>query len=107
MKESAEVQRTIGDCLSHLGRDKEAIGAYRKAVELSPEDPESRYWYANSLIGVQQGEALKQFRKLVALEPGAARGFIGLANVLYNLDRFPEAIAAFDTAKQLCPTCLD
>lgn len=42
-----------------------------------------------------------------ALEPDAARRFIGLANVLYDLDRIPETVAAFDTARKLWPTCLN
>jgi tetratricopeptide (TPR) repeat protein len=98
--------RGLADCLSQLGRDKEAAAAYREAVEADPGDAETLYRYANSLIGENDREAVVQFQKLILREPREARGPIGLANALYDLDRFAEAVRAFNQAQALCATCL-
>jgi hypothetical protein len=31
---------------------------------------------------------------------------VELARVLYELERYPEAIAAFDQARRICATCI-
>lgn len=105
-KERAWAYRGVADCLSHLDRRKEAPPAYRKAVGVAPDDLDTLYWYANSLIGEDDKEAGAQFQKLIGREPGNARGSIGFGNTLYNRERFPEAIRAFDQAIRLCATCL-
>jgi Flp pilus assembly protein TadD len=97
----------MADCLEALGRPKEAVEVYRKQVQRAPADPEVRYRLANHLIPINSKEARVQFEALVALEPGNARGFIGLGHALYGLDRYAQAIDAFDKAKRLCATCLD
>jgi tetratricopeptide (TPR) repeat protein len=107
VKEPGWAYRGMGDCLGRLERRKEAAEAYRRAVELTPNDADTLYWYANSLIAQNDKEAVLQFNKLVGLEPQNARGFIGLANALFELNRSPETIAAFDRAIKLCATCLN
>jgi len=104
--DSAWAHSGVGDCLDHLGKQREAIASYRRAAELAPKDADHLFWYANSLINVESKEAVTQFRKLVALEPDKARGFIGLANSLWDVDRFAESVRAFEKAEKLCPTCL-
>lgn len=98
--------RGAGSCLSKLGRNKEAIGAYRASAELSPNDPEAQFWYANSLLSGRYEEAVVEFKKLSGLEPNDARGLIGLGSALYALDRCPEAIAAYEDAIRICADCL-
>jgi len=105
--DSAWAHRGAANALDHLGRRRESTEAYRKALALAPQDAEILYWYANSMIGTMDKEAAAQFRKLIALEPTNARGFIGLANSLYELDRFRETVEAFDQAAKLCASCLD
>jgi tetratricopeptide (TPR) repeat protein len=106
-RSGAWAQRGVAESLSRLGRRKEAVQAYRRALELKPDDRDSLYWYANSLIGMDDKEAVVQFRKLITQEPGDARGEIGLANALYGLDRFPETVEALARARELCATCLN
>jgi tetratricopeptide (TPR) repeat protein len=106
-KEPTWAYRGVADCLGNLDRRKEAAEAYRNAAKAAPDDIETLYWYANSQIGENDKDAVGHFKKLMAREPSNARGAIGLANALYNLDRFTEAIRAFDQAKRLCPHCLN
>jgi hypothetical protein len=96
----------VGDCLLHLNRGKEAIAEHRQAAELAPQDPDIQYGYANSLISSADRDAVAQFQKLIALEPKAARGYIGLATALFNLERWRAAADAFEKAAQLCASCL-
>ena len=105
-QEAPWAYRGFADCLSQQGRDKEAAAAYRKAVEVDPGDAETLYRYANSLIGENDREAVVQFQKLILREPREARGPIGLASALFGLDRFAEAVRAFERAESLCATCL-
>jgi tetratricopeptide (TPR) repeat protein len=82
--------------------DRESQAPWRTACSRS-----RRYWYANSLIGVTDRDAVQQFRKLVAIEPDNARGWIGLANALYDLDRYQETVEAFEKAAKICADCLN
>jgi Tetratricopeptide repeat len=105
--EAAWAHQGIGDCLLNLDRGKEAIASYRTAAQLAPADPDVQFAYGNSLREGRYEEAVAQLKKVTALEPGKARGFIGLGSSLYALDRCREAVVAYDKATQLCPTCLD
>ena len=96
----------LATALDNLHRVPESIEAYRKAAELAPDDLEAPYWHANSLLGEQDKRAVDLFKKLLAREPKSARNHIGLAIALYNLDRYPESLEAFATARRLCATCL-
>jgi hypothetical protein len=98
---------SAGDCLIGLNRQKEAIEEHRQALVLAPQRPDIVYGYANSLIGMHDQESVTQFEKLVALEPRAARGYIGRGNALANLERWGASAKALEKAAQLCATCLD
>jgi cytochrome c-type biogenesis protein CcmH/NrfG len=93
--------------LDLLGRQKESSDAFRRALDLAPDDREMLYWYANSLITLDDKTAVAQFQKLIPLEPNEARGYIGLANASFELERYRDAVAAFARAQKLCATCLN
>jgi Flp pilus assembly protein TadD len=95
-----------GDALAALGRWPEARESYRRASELAPDDLDDLYWYANSLLDDHDAEAAEQFAKLIAKEPGQARGLIGLSRAQSNLRHCRDAVAALDRASAICPTCL-
>jgi Tetratricopeptide repeat len=97
----------LGDSLAQLGRRAEATAAYRKAVARAPGDADKLYRLANSRIDGGDAEAVELFTKLIVIEPGQARGPIGLSRAQYNLRHCREAVAALDQAAAICPTCLD
>ncbi len=103
---SAWAHRGVADGLQQLSRPREALAHYRKAIELDPKDPDNLYWYANCLIGLDDKEAIEQFRKLVGVETDKARGWIGLGIASYGVDRFAESVEAFEKAAKLCAECL-
>jgi len=106
-KGSVEDHRGAAACLYNLQRWKEAIVEYKNAVELAPSDPDLHYWYANSLIGRDAKTEEAEFRKVIALEPDEARGYIGLGEALYTLLRWHEAVEAFEQARAICTDCVD
>ena len=105
--EAAWAHQGIGDCLSHLDRGKEAIASYRTAAGLAPADADIQFDYGNSLRDGRHEEAVAQFKRVTAMEPDKARGFIGLGASLYALDRCREAVVAYGKAVELCTSCLD
>ena len=104
--DSAWAHRGVADGLQQLSRPREALPHYRKAIELDPDDFDNLYWYASCLIGLDDKEAIEQFRKLVSVEPDKARGWIGLGIACYGIDRFADSAEAFEKAAQLCADCL-
>lgn len=104
--DSAWAHRGVADCFQQLSRPRESLEPYRKAIRLDPKDPDNLYWYASALIGVDDEDAIEQFRKLVGVEPDKARGWIGLGIASYGIDRFAESVEAFEKATKLCPDCL-
>jgi tetratricopeptide (TPR) repeat protein len=103
----AVAHRGAANCLMWLKRGEEATAEYRKAAELLPDDLDIQYWLGMSLLDGSDKEAVVRFQKVIALEPGNARGFIGLAAALYELNRYAAAVDAYDKAIKLCATCLD
>ena len=107
MPETAWAHQGIGDCLRNLDRGKEAIASFRTAARLAPADADIQFDYGNSLREGRYEEAVVQFRKVTAMEPDKARGFIGLGASLFALDRCREAVLAYGKAVELCASCLD
>lgn len=93
--ESAPLHFNLGVVLSQLGRSKEAIGHYRKAVRLAPKNAPA--WTNLALLLEKQGdfgEAEQCHRKALAADPGAPAVLFNLANHLVNHGgpvRFREA----------------
>jgi hypothetical protein len=87
----AWAHRAAGQCLVELGRGREAAVEYRAAVALAKYDHAMHY---------------EVFKQLVALEPENGQTRVELGRVLYELERYPEAIAAFDQARRICATCI-
>jgi tetratricopeptide (TPR) repeat protein len=85
-------------------KSAEAEAAYRKALQLKPDDPQ-----AHTDLGIAlrtQGklaEAEAAHRKAVKIKPDYADGYNNLGAVLSDLGELPEAVAAFRKAIELQP----
>lgn len=93
-----------GLILQRSGRVEEAEAAFRRALELQPERPET---LAN--LGILQAErgkveqAITTLRRAVEIAPGAIESRLNLARALSLADRWSEAVAQYDAALQLRP----
>lgn len=96
----------LGIRLAALGRWDEVVDAYRRRVALQPDDPGAHRRLGEALLNGtgEVAAALVSFDEAVRLDPGDARahGFRGIA--LNALERYPEAVRAFEDALQAEPS---
>jgi Flp pilus assembly protein TadD len=90
--------------LYEAGDYPRAVLAFRKHLELDPDDAYSHYWFANALgFSGHLEEAVAQFRRAVELEAGNSEYHAGLANALWMQKRYPQAEQSYGTAISLEP----
>jgi len=106
MPGSAEVHAAYGDVLSRLGRYQEAVGHYRIALRLKPENtaPTERLAIALFRSGAY-AEAAPMLAELQATEPEFAAGWIGQmrADCLLALRRTDEARTLYERRAEAAP----
>jgi tetratricopeptide (TPR) repeat protein len=95
--------RYLADCLQTLGRIKEAIRAYKKAVKLYPYDADSIS--ALGWLFAESGENLEiatMFcRQATELAPDRGLFFYRLGRLYLKTNRVEEALAALENAQRL------
>ena len=89
--------------LGNAHRDRwqwaESDRAYRRALELAPDDPEANQQYAEMLSGMgRTDEAIPYARRAAELDPLAAIRLNALGYILWNADRPDEALASLRRA---------
>ena len=99
-----DVHHNLGAVLARHGRLAEALPHLKTAVEGRPS--QSKYWSAciqvMQALGARE-EMVELYRKLIALQPGAALAHYNLANTLKDLGRLEEAAASYCAALNLTP----
>jgi cytochrome c-type biogenesis protein CcmH/NrfG len=94
----------LGDAYGNLGRHREAIAAYRKALRLKPD--ETCIW---NNLGAQYGkmgrhhDAIAAYKEALRLKPDDVLVWYNLAGNYGNLGSHHEAIAAYKEALRLKP----
>lgn len=94
----------IGYCLSSMGKRKEAIEPYQKALQLEPQDP----IILNNLCGAyafsgRYGEAVKSCQEAIQLKPDLAEAYNNLGWSYHRMGRHQDAIQACKQAIRLQP----
>jgi superkiller protein 3 len=95
--------------LYNLQRDEEALATYNRALELTPPDDVDNlkyltYWKAMTLRALdREVEALECLDEVLARTPDDPDAADHRAAILYNLNRYDEALAAYDVALALAP----
>ncbi|MCI0566202.1 tetratricopeptide repeat protein, partial [bacterium] len=99
-----QILNNTGAALSDLGRNEEAIEAYRQAVALDPKDayPYNGLGSALSDLGRNE-EAIEAYWQAVAIDPKDAYSWNGLGNALHALGRNEEAIETYRQAVAIDP----
>ena len=83
----------------------EAIAAYRKALELSPNDPATHYELAFALrYKGDTRQAVEEFESALRLKPSWADAHYGLGATWYELRNLPAALKELSKAVQLDPS---
>ncbi|MFQ5510553.1 MAG: tetratricopeptide repeat protein [Candidatus Krumholzibacteriia bacterium] len=93
-----ETERMLAKVLFELGRDEEALEAYKRAIDLDPYYPFLHYTYGLLLRKFQRsGEAEEAMRDALRLEPRFADAAMELAGLLIEDERLPEAEEVLET----------
>jgi tetratricopeptide (TPR) repeat protein len=94
----------LGDAYGNLGRHREAIAAYRKALRFKPD--ETCIW---NNLGAQYGkmgrhhDAIAAYKEALRIKPDDVLVWYNLAGNYGELGRHHEAIAAYNEALRLKP----
>ena len=93
-----------GKTLYDLKRYSEALAAYEKAIQLSPEYAAAWNGQGKTFRELKRYKnALDAFDKAIQIQPNYLEAWIGRANVLDNLQRYQAAIDSFDRALKIQP----
>lgn len=101
-----DVQRDVASArqAARSGKVEEAVRAYQRLIELSPE---SAFLYREiAVLERDRGDvdaALEHYRKATALDPGDPAPLAEMAALLDARDEFDAALAAYDAALALAP----
>lgn len=77
------------------GRREEALASMRRALEINPDYPEANLNYGDALSRDQPEEAIRYYKKAVALRPNYLQALCRLGIVHRQMGNKEEAIAAF------------
>jgi tetratricopeptide (TPR) repeat protein len=96
---------TQGVVLRALGRGREALMSFRRALSIDPRHGGARKNAAVEMARADApaGELVDAFMAAVALQPGDPECWLGLAQALLRAERAPEALAAVERAASLDP----
>jgi len=94
--------KLLGGILQMQGKD--ALHAFQKVIELTPDEPEAHYNLGVVLKNCGRLEdAAASYRKAIARKPDYAEAHSNLGNVLTDLGRLEDAIASYRKAVALNP----
>ena len=95
----------LGMVLGHLGRHKEALACYERALGGRPDYPEAFNNLGVSLEALRRFvEAEGAYRKAIAARPGYAEAWGNLGNTLRSLGRLDEAVSALKQSVACSPS---
>ena len=98
------LRRTLGDAFSALGRTDEALVQYRKALELSPHDLDTKVAIGATLWrGQHVDAAITQFRQILDVDPDHEMAHNNLGSALVSQGQLDEAIRHYRRAIELKP----
>ena len=90
----------LGESYSRLKKTKEAAAAYRRSLDIDPDNPDTQMALANALLEDDQlDEALKMFTALAAADPTDVRSQIQISEIQRRQGKYDAALATLEKAK--------
>lgn len=102
-RDSSQSNRTaLAEAYVFAGKLDQALPLLAAAVETAPADYELRMMYARALRDRKQfPAAAAQFYQAAKLKPAEPKTWSQLGGMLYMINDYPQALAAFDKAREL------
>ncbi|HEY0163200.1 MAG TPA: tetratricopeptide repeat protein [Edaphobacter sp.] len=99
---SARIDFALGATYDQLKKPKDAIAAYRRALDDDPGNIDSERGLATALLrDGQLDEASKVFNDIVTAEPQDAQSLIKIADIQRQQGHYDDALATLEKAKPL------
>lgn len=97
---TARIEFALGASYDLLKKPKEAAAAYRRSLDIDPDNPDAERGLATALlVDSQLDEALKVFNQLVAADPTDAQSEIRISEIQRRQGHYVEALATLEKAK--------
>ncbi len=94
----------LGASYDQLRDSKNAAAAYRRALEMEPENLDAQRGLASALLmDGQLDEAMKSLQAVLAVEPQDVQSQVHVSEVQRRQGHYPEALATLEKAKKLAP----
>ena len=105
---SARMELALGASLDQLKKPKDAAAAYRRSLDIDPDNPDAQRALANALLEDDKfDEALKLFTALVAADPTDAQSQIHISEIQRRQGHYEDALATLEKAKTQAPDSLE
>ena len=102
--DNADVHNGLGLVLNQVGRLREAVVEYRRALDRNPNHLGALNNLGAALVSQDQlDEAMGQFDRLVALDPGDPDAQTSLGVVFSRVGSYEQAVGAFQEALRIDP----
>ena len=105
---SPRIEFALGASYEQLKKNKDAIAAYHRALDMEPDNLDTERGLANALLGDGQlDEALKVLTGIVAAEPQDAQSQVHISEIQRRQGHYDDALKTLEKAKPLAPDSLE
>jgi tetratricopeptide (TPR) repeat protein len=105
---SPRIEFALGASYEQLKKNKDAIAAYHRALDMDPDNLDTERGLANALLADGQlDEALKVLNGIVAAEPQDAQSQIHISEIERRQGKYDDALKTLEKAKPLAPDSLE
>jgi tetratricopeptide (TPR) repeat protein len=105
---TARIEFALGASYDMLKKPKQAAEAYKRSVDLEPDNPDAQRGLANALLlDNQLDQAMKVYQQLAAADPQDAQAQIHISEIERRQGHYDEALATLDKAKSQLPDSSD
>ncbi len=102
------IELALGSTEEQRHKPKEAIAAYRRALDMEPDNVDTQRGLGNALLSDGQlDEAMKVYTTIVASEPQDAESQIHMAEIERRQGHYDQALATLNKAKPLAQDSLE
>ncbi len=101
---SPRIEFALGASYEQMKKNKDAVGAYHRALDMDPDNLDTERALANALSNDGQlDEALRVLQGIVALEPQDGQSQIRISDIQRRQGHYEDALKTLEKAKPLAP----